>query len=156
MRTQLPSFQQGNGPHSRSNCLLPPATALRIRVLQLEGGDLHLHTADTHDQSESTPLENNHFLTTDYEELVNLSDRFRPFLPANYPWLGQDDLEVVGTHPVDAGGFADVWVGKMGDQRIAVKSYRCWASVDHVQIYEASDLIRCVTFTDNQPVEVPQ
>jgi len=143
MRTQPTSFQPGNDFHSRSNYLLQPVTALCIprRVLQLEGGDLLSHTAHAHDQSESIPLETNHFLTTGCEELVNLSGRLRPFLSANYPWLGQDDLEVIGTHPVDAGGFANVWVGKMGDRRIAVKSYRCWASADHVQIYEVSNLI---------------
>ena len=158
MRTQPPSFQRGNGPHSRFNYLLQPATALRIprRVLQLEGGDFLSHTAHAQNQSESIPLETDRFLTTDRNELVNLAGRLRPFLPAKYYWLGQDDLKVVGTHPVDAGGFADVWVGKMGDRRIAIKSYRWSASADHVQIYEASNLIRCVTFTDNQPVEVPQ
>jgi len=105
-------------------------------------------------QSESTPLETDHFLTTDRNEPVNLAGQLRLFLPANCSRFGQDNLEVAGTHPVDADGSADVWVGKMGDRRIAIKSYRCWASA--VQIYEVSNSIRCVTFTDNQHVGIPQ
>ena len=40
-------------------------------------------------------------------------------------------LEIVKPQPVvGAGSVADVWVGKMGDREVAIKSYRCTLSSD--------------------------
>ena len=47
-------------------------------------------------------------------------------------------MKVDGTRPIDAGGFADLWVGEMGDRKVAVKSYRCYTSADsmtaHIEV----------------------
>lgn len=77
-------------------------------------------------------------LTTACDEHVSLAGRLRPFLPTNYLWLGQEDLTVVGARSIGAGAFADVWLGELGDRRVAVKSYRRWASADCAPIYEVS------------------
>ena len=74
----------------------------------------------------------------DPDTLISLADRLRPILPSNYRWLGQGDLNVVGTCPLDAGGFANVWIGELSDQKVAVKSYRCYSSADYILIYTAS------------------
>lgn len=53
------------------------------------------------------------------------------FLPPDFQLLGQEDLDIVGTRPIAAGAFADVWVGQMGGKKVAVKSYRRYDSVDY-------------------------
>jgi hypothetical protein len=75
----------------------------------------------------------------DIDTLINTVGQFRPSLPTNCPWLGEENLKVVGVHPVNAGGFADVWAGKMGDRKVAIKSYRCHASADYAKIYGVSN-----------------
>lgn len=77
-------------------------------------------------------------LTIDLGALVNVAGRLRSSLPPSYRWLGQENLKIVGSRPIDAGGFADVWVGEMGGRKVAVKSYRCYASMNHLPIYQAS------------------
>jgi hypothetical protein len=71
--------------------------------------------------------------------LVNMAGRLRPSLPDDCLWLNQKDLKIIGECPIDAGGFADVWVGEMGDRKVAIKSYRCNASADCAQIHGVSD-----------------
>ena len=88
------------------------------------------------DQPEpSPPVEIAHSLTTDLSTLVNLAGRVRPPPGSRYRWLVQKDVKIVGTHPVDAGGFADIWVGEIDDRKVAVKSYRCYATADHLPTY---------------------
>ena len=71
----------------------------------------------------------------DLDTLFDLAGQLRPSLLPRYRWLGQEDLRVVGPHPIDGGGFADILVGEMGDQKVAIKSYRCYESVDHMPAY---------------------
>jgi hypothetical protein len=52
--------------------------------------------------------------------------------------LEQEDVKVIGARPIDAGGFADVWAGEMGDRKVAVKSYRCYASANYMPTYKVS------------------
>ena len=80
------------------------------------------------DQSGSSAMGVDHSITTDLGTLVNLDGRLRQPLPFGYVRFGEGDLEFVGPHPIDAGGFADVWMGEMGGRRVAVKSYRCYLS----------------------------
>lgn len=72
------------------------------------------------------------------EHLVGLVSRLRSLLPSCCEWLKQGELEFVGDHPVDAGGTADVWAGKMGDRAVAIKAYRCYSSTDYVVTYVVS------------------
>jgi hypothetical protein len=105
----------------------------------VEGDDILSHDIHPHDQSESSPPEIDYSSVISTGTLISMAVQLRPSLPADCPWMGQEDLKVVGTHPIDAGGFADVWVGEMGHRKIAIKSYRCNASADYAQIYGASN-----------------
>jgi len=50
-----------------------------------------------------------------------------------------EDVELrSGVCPVDAGGVANVWAGRMGDYEVAIKSYRCCSSSDYIMTYVAS------------------
>jgi hypothetical protein len=76
---------------------------------------------------------------------MDMAAQLRHSLPAECVWVDQEDLIVVGTLPIDAGGFADIWVGEMGDQKVAIKSYRCHASADNARICGVSNtLLWCV------------
>ena len=79
-----------------------------------------------------------HSLTADLGAPINMADRLRHSPVADCLWLGQEDLKVVGTHPIDAGGFADVWIGELDNRKVAIKSYRCSASADYSRICGAS------------------
>jgi len=72
------------------------------------------------------------------EHLVDLVSHLPPLLPDSCKWLEQGDLEFFGEQPIDAGGIADVWVGMMGDRKIAIKSYRYYSSSDYLPIYVVS------------------
>jgi len=74
------------------------------------------------------------------EHLVGLVSHLRSLLPSCCKWLEQGSLEFVGEYPVDAGGTADVWAGKMGDRTIAIKTYRCYSSTDCVMTYTVSGI----------------
>ena len=81
-------------------------------------------------QSNPSPLEfhRSHSTSTDpgalCEHLVGLVSNLRPLLPAGCGWLEQGSIEVVGEHPVDGGGVADLWVGRIGNRKVAIKAYR--------------------------------
>jgi len=90
------------------------------------------------DQSEASALGADHPITADLGIFVNLAGRLRQSLPSSYLWLGEGDLKVVGTRPIDAGGFADIWVGEVRGRKVAVKSYRCYLSANCTLIYEVS------------------
>jgi hypothetical protein len=136
MSTHPPSSQpgNGNGSHSRLGFLSSPSLVLCTppRDAQLEGGDVVSHNIHSYGQPESSPT------ATDLGTPTNLAGKLRPFLSPSYQWLGQEDLTVVGTCPIDAGSFADVWLGKMGDRKVAVKSYRCYASASCTSTYDVS------------------
>ena len=141
MPTRTPSTQQRNGFHSRIGYLSsPPPSILYIppRGVQLEGDDALSHNIHSYGQSESFPLNIDHSLTIDLGTLVDLAGRLRPSLPPSCRWLRQEDLEVVGTRPVSAGGLADIWIGEIGNRKVAVKSYRCYASTSCMSTYKVS------------------
>ena len=72
------------------------------------------------------------------EHLVGLLNHLRPLLPGSCEWLERGALEFVGEHPIDAGGVADVRVGKLGDSKIAIKVYRCYSSSNYLPSYAVS------------------
>ena len=70
------------------------------------------------------------------EHLVDVVRNLRPFLPIGCELLGQGDLKIIGLSPVDAGGFADTWVGERDDgTKVAIKSYRYYSSLGCLPIY---------------------
>lgn len=66
-------------------------------------------------------------------------------LPAGYERLEQEVLEIVGRFPASAGGTADVLEGRIGDRRVAIKSYRCYLSSDRLLTYVVSRTYLCYT-----------
>ena len=137
MSTHPPSFRPGTGSNSKLSHSSSQPSALHVppRNVQLEEDDAPSHGFHHRDHS---PPGIDRSLTTDLGTLINLAGQLQQSLPPNYRWLGQGDLRVVGIRPIDAGGFADVWVGEMGNRKVAVKSYRCYASADHTATYNVS------------------
>ena len=125
MSTYPTTNQQCDALHSRSDGLpsLPSALHTPPSDIQPGGGGVH-----SRDQSGSSAMGIDHSSTTDLGTLVNLDGLLRQSLPSGCMLFGEEDLEFVGPHPIDAGGFADVWMGEMGGRRVAVKSYRCYLS----------------------------
>lgn len=73
------------------------------------------------------------------EHLVNLVSHLPSLLPDDCKQLEQGTLEVVGERPIDAGDVADIWVGKMGNRKVAIKSYRYCSTSDYIPIFVVSD-----------------
>jgi len=73
------------------------------------------------------------------EHIVDLVHHLPSPLSASCEWLDQGALEVDGERPVNAGGVADIWVGMMGNRKVAIKSYRRSSSSDHQLTYVVSD-----------------
>jgi len=137
MQTHPPSSQPDTVSYSGLGCLSPPFTALRAPLVdvQPEGDGVLLHRVQYNHQP---PLDIDHSHAAGLGTLVDLAHRLKPLLAPGYRWLGQEDLSVAGARPIDAGGFADVWVGEMDDRKVAVKSYRCYESADHMPTYNVS------------------
>ena len=74
------------------------------------------------------------------EHLVDLVLHLRPLLPDSCRWMERGALEIVGTHPFAAGGVADVWLGMMGDHKVAIKSYRRYSSSNYLPTYVVSGI----------------
>jgi len=73
------------------------------------------------------------------EHLVDAVRNLGPFLPTGCELLGQGDLKIVGSTPVDAGGFADIWAGERDDgTKVAIKSYRYYSSSSCLPTYLVS------------------
>jgi hypothetical protein len=73
------------------------------------------------------------------ERLVEAVRNLGPFLSVGCEMLGQGDLKIVGSRPVDAGGFADIWIGERDDgTKVAIKSYRYYSSSSCLPIYLVS------------------
>ena len=123
-------------------------TSLRLILYpkrSLEGLDSASSATDVFDQLEpflpevDRSLRVGHPGVVLYEHLANLVRCLRPLLPGCCEWLERGALEVIGEHPVDAGGVADVWVGEMGNRKVAIKAYRCDSSSDFFPTYTVSD-----------------
>jgi len=73
------------------------------------------------------------------EHIVDAVRSLKPFLPIGYEVLGQGDLTITGSCPINAGGFANVWAGKMKDGTVvAVKSHRHYSSSSCLPVYLVS------------------
>ena len=72
------------------------------------------------------------------ERLVDAVLNLKPFLPAGCEIWRQGDLKFLGTRPIAAGGSADVWVGERDGATVVIKSFRCYSSSSHLQIYLVS------------------
>ena len=73
------------------------------------------------------------------EHLVIAVWNLPPFLPIGYEIFGEGDLDVVGSHRIGVGGFADVWMGKMNNgATVVIKSYRRYSSSSCSSVYMVS------------------
>ena len=95
------------------------------------------------DQSQSLPPEIDLSPMTDPstppEHLIDAVRNLKPFLPIGYGMLGQGDLKILGSYPVDASGFADVWIGELNDgTAVAIKSLRYYSSSSRLPVYLVS------------------
>jgi len=77
--------------------------------------------------------------STPPEHLIDAVRNLKPFLPIGYGMLGQGDLKILGSYPVDASGFADVWIGELNDgTAVAIKSLRYYSSSSRLPVYLVS------------------
>lgn len=73
------------------------------------------------------------------EELVDAVRGLKQLLPIGCELFGEGDLKLVGSRPIDVGGFADVWVGERNDSTVvAVKSRRYYSSSSYLPVYSVS------------------
>ena len=72
------------------------------------------------------------------EHFVDAVQNLTPFLPNGCEMLGQGDLRIASSRPINAGGFADVWVGEKDGTKVAIKSYRYYSSSSCLPIYLVS------------------
>ena len=110
------------------------------RHTQHEWCDTPSRTVDALDHSLSLPLEIDlsplDSPDTPPEHLVDAVRNLGPFLPTGCELFEQEDLKIVGIHPIDAGGFADLWVGVRKDgTKVAIKSHRCFSSLSCLPAY---------------------
>lgn len=117
---------------------IPPS-----RHTQYEWCDTSSPTVDALDHSLSLPLEIDlsplDSPGTPPEHLVDAVRNLGPFLPTGCELFEQGDLKVVGIRPIDAGGFADLWVGVRKDgTKVAIKSHRCYSSLSCLPTYLVS------------------
>lgn len=86
------------------------------------------------------------------ERLVDAVRDLEQFLPKGCEHLGPEDLKIIGSFPVDAGGFADVWLGERNGIAVAIKHYRHNASSDLPSIYLVSGVRYCSAFPHIRPL----
>jgi serine/threonine protein kinase len=98
-------------------------------------------TPSVHDQSGSLPSESYKSPPIDpailREHLLGFVRQLQSALPGGCV-LEAAALKVIGKHPIDAGGVADIWEGAMGNCKVAVKSLRHSLSSDYSKICTVS------------------
>ena len=71
--------------------------------------------------------------SVDEDPEPRLVDDIRQDQPLSPPTCGRllvGDLKILGDHPSRAGAFADIWDGSLADDRVVVKFYRIYSTVD--------------------------
>ena len=138
MPTHPPSSQSYSGPRRELGHLSSSLSTLGAppRDVQLEAGGGPPRDFPSHDKPEAFPQDIGRLPAADPGTFVSLTGRLRLSLPPGCRWFGPEVLRVIGTCPVDAGGFADLWVGEMDDRKVAVKSYRCYSSASCTPTYK--------------------
>jgi len=63
-------------------------------------------------------------------QLVDDIQQDQPPLPPSCSRLQLGDIEILDEHPSCAGAFANIWNGSLAGDRVVVKSYRIYSTVD--------------------------
>ena len=132
-----------------------PHETFPLGCLQHDGSEIHLCLVEEPVQLESLPQDIDLSTIANPaalpEDLVDAVRNLGPSLPIGCELLGQGDLNIAGAHPIDAGGFADVWMGKRNDGTVVViKSHRYRSSSSCLPVF----LVRpvpaghCVSLTE--------
>ncbi|KAF9654070.1 kinase-like protein [Thelephora ganbajun] len=64
------------------------------------------------------------------QSYYDLAQRLRRLLPLTFVWLGLGDIQFIATTPFSSGGFSEVWQGSLQGSLVAVKSLRCYSSLE--------------------------
>ena len=97
----------------------PRASPGRISLPSPTLGVLEKSAPFTWEADQSSPIDPGTALR---ERLLGLVRQLQPLLPTGCV-LEPGALEVIGNHPIDAGGSADIWEAMMGDRKkVAIKS----------------------------------
>lgn len=75
-------------------------------------------------------------LTQHYSQLAQV---LRLFMPSICHFFNPEVVKPIGTRPVAAGGFADIWEAIYDGRKVVLKSYRCYTSCDVAWVVE----VRC-------------
>ena len=101
---------------------------LPLHLRNLLGGVGGAHRFESSEAEPSLPIDTE----SRRGALLGLLLRLQESLPADCERLDQGTIEVVGQFPAAAGGIADVWEGRIGKRKVAIKSYRCYSSSDRL------------------------
>ena len=82
-------------------------------------------------RSSPTPDSNGLSLPQHY---ARMAQDLQPSLSSSCRWLSPKDVDLVGEHPIAAGGFANILEAKYGGRKVVLKSYRCYVSFDVAQV----------------------
>lgn len=147
--TPQPDMLKTKRPFSRLLAFL----SLLLRLRNLLGGIDGAHRPMLSNVEPSPP--------TDAESrrraLPGLLLRLQKSLPVDCKQLDRGTIEVVGPFPAAAGGIANVWEGRIGERKVAIKSYRCYLSSDRLPTDVVSNLhLLYMLFIEDTPTEVLQ
>lgn len=70
-----------------------------------------------------------------YRHHLNLVRQAHPSLSSVWNWLEEGDVHMAGVFPTSAGSFANIWRGSLDNRQVAIKSCRCYLTVDPTQIF---------------------
>ena len=68
------------------------------------------------------------------QHYAQMAQDLRSSLPPACHWLIPEEVDVVGEHPIAAGGFADIYEGIHNGRKVVLKSFRCYLSFNVAEV----------------------
>lgn len=91
------------------------------------------------------------------QRYVRIAQGLRLSLPSACRWLTPEDVDLVGGHPIAAGGDANIWEGMHDGRKVMLKSYCCCVSADVTHVVEVRrNYTHTEHIADGSHIEVPQ
>jgi len=81
--------------------------------------------------SHNTPALSGISLSKHYAQVAQ---NLRSSMSSTCRWLDPEDIELVGEHPIGAGGSANIWEVIYNGRKVVLKSYRCYVSSNVAQL----------------------